>query len=249
MENPNISESTREKLEEAAVSVFMDQYAAMLDAGIDKKMEDCADMEFPPELDSRCRALIQQEYRKQRLKSYKKHTLRMLRSVAAVAIVLLSLCSVLFITVEAFRVPIMNFFVEKHDRHLELRGTSAEDEIATAFNPDNPLGTILSEDYILVELQNNWQEGMLAATYLSDTDSSVFFMIDPVISTMLVDDENAKSRDLRLIDYDTQILIEENIIRLYWLDAETEQTFTLCGIGIAEETMISIAEAIVMMFE
>jgi len=249
MENPNISESTREKLEDAAVSVFMDQYAAMLDAGIDKKMEDCANMEFPPELDSRCRALIQQEYRKQRNKAYKKTILRVLRSVAAVAIVLLSLCSVLFITVEAFRVPIMNFFVEKHDRHLELRGTSAEDEIATAFNPDNPLGTILSEDYILVELQNNWQEGMLAASYCSNTGSSVFFMIDPVVSTILMDDEDATTCRFRLTDNDAFILTEGDTIRLAWIDANAERMFSLCSMGIEEENLISIAETVALMFD
>ena len=109
MEHLIISETTREKVEEAAVSVFMDQYAAALDAGIDKKMADCADMAFPPELDRRCRALIQQAHKKQK---HKKAALRVLRSAAVVAIVLISLCSVLFVSVEAFRIPVENFFAK-----------------------------------------------------------------------------------------------------------------------------------------
>ena len=59
MDNPRINETTREKIEEAAVSVFMDQYAKALDAGIDQQIEACADNEFPPELEKRCRALIE----------------------------------------------------------------------------------------------------------------------------------------------------------------------------------------------
>lgn len=50
----------REEREEAMISVFMKQYAAALDAGTDAFMEQCAGGEFPPELDARCRALIEQ---------------------------------------------------------------------------------------------------------------------------------------------------------------------------------------------
>lgn len=49
-----------EQIEEAMISAFMKQYAAALDAGVDAAIEECADDEFPPELDARCRALIEQ---------------------------------------------------------------------------------------------------------------------------------------------------------------------------------------------
>lgn len=52
--------SMKEKREDAMVSAFMRKYAAALDAGTDAFMEQCADVEFPLELDNRCIALIQQ---------------------------------------------------------------------------------------------------------------------------------------------------------------------------------------------
>lgn len=248
MENLKISETTREKIEEAAVSVFMDQYAAALDAGIDKKMADCADMEFPPELDRRCRALIQQEYKKQRSKKYRKAALRVLRSVAVVAIALLSLCSLLFMTVEAFRIPVINFFAEKHEGHLELRGTAAENEIPETFNPDDPLAGILSDAYTLSSISNNWEMGTVAASYHNSDGSDVFFSIAPAGSTTLVDDEDAATYHFRLMDHDAYLLSEGENIRLIWLDANAEQVFTLCGSKIPEETVLSLAEMIVLMF-
>ena len=63
-----ISEETREKLEDATLSVFMDQYAKALDAGVDSLMEDCAEDTFPPELDQRIRKLIAKESAKERNK-------------------------------------------------------------------------------------------------------------------------------------------------------------------------------------
>lgn len=52
--------ATKKKREEAVVSEFMVEYAAALDAGTDELMEESAEEEFPPELDRRCRALLQQ---------------------------------------------------------------------------------------------------------------------------------------------------------------------------------------------
>lgn len=52
--------AAKKEREEAMISAFMKQYAAALDAGTDAFIEQCTDMEFPPELDKRCRALIQQ---------------------------------------------------------------------------------------------------------------------------------------------------------------------------------------------
>lgn len=46
--------------DEMLVDAFMEKYAAALDAGVDDMMEECAGDEFPPELDARCRALIEQ---------------------------------------------------------------------------------------------------------------------------------------------------------------------------------------------
>lgn len=51
---------TEDQIDEAMISAFMKQYAAALDAGTDAFMEQCAGDEFPPELDARCRALIEQ---------------------------------------------------------------------------------------------------------------------------------------------------------------------------------------------
>ena len=249
MEKPRISESTREKLDEAAVSVFMDQYAAALNAGIDRTIEDSATIEFPPELDKRCQALIAHETHKQLCRTNVKRTLRMLRSVAAVVMILLSVSSILFITVEAFRIPVISFFVEKHDSYLEFRSKPKENEIVISFNPDDPLGNILSDEYVLVDIDIQWQDGMVIASYCSDSKANIFFSIDPSVSTMRMDDENASSHHFRLFDHDAYILTEGDMIRLVWMDAGTDRTFTLCSDGVEKETLIAIAETIVLMFD
>ena len=135
--------SARENLEEAIVAAFMDQYAQALDAGIDRKIEECAGDAFPEELDKRCRALIEQANRKAKNKKRIKSALRVLRSAAVVAVVLVGLFSVLFVSVEAFRIPILNFFIEKTDRYWEITATPKEAFIPIGYDPEDPLGGII----------------------------------------------------------------------------------------------------------
>ena len=124
-----------------------------------------------------------------------------------------------------------------------------ENEIVISFNPDDPLGNILSDEYVLVDIDNQWQDGMVIASYCSDSKANIFFSIDPSVSTMLMDDENASSHHFRLIDHDAYILTEGDMIRLVWMDAGTDRTFTLCSDGVEKETLIAIAETIVLMFD
>ena len=66
MKNSKITDETRDKYVDATVAVFMDQYAAILDAGIDEELADTKHNDFPPELDERCRALIGKEFEKRK---------------------------------------------------------------------------------------------------------------------------------------------------------------------------------------
>jgi len=249
MENPQISEETREELEEATVSLFMDQYAKAMNAGFDAMMEESADNEFPPELEKRCLALIEQEYAKERNKRRRKAALRVLRSAAAVVVVVLGLCSILFMTVEAFRVPIMNFFAEKHDGHLELRGTYAESESPSVFNPDDPLGDIIPAEYTLADINSDWQKGLVTAVYCNEENSIILFSIEPSENSMLIDDEDAETLQFQLMNCDAYLLREDEMIRLVWLDSDNCKTFTICANKIQKDAVIALAEAVAIMFK
>ena len=248
MDKVTLSEATREKVEEATLSVFMEQYGAAMDAGVEIKMAECADMEFPPELDKRIQKLIANEQAKKRNKQRRKTVLRVLRSAAAVIIVLLSVSSILFMSVEAFRVPIINFFVEKHDGYLELGASRTVDDIPSEFNPDDPLTGILPEEYVLTEVSNNWEMGMVYASYSSDINTYIFFSVEPAQSIALMDKEDAEVNHFKINDCDAYLFSEGDRIRLIWLDGATESMFSLCSNNASKEEILSIAERIILIF-
>lgn len=249
MENPKMSESVREKLEEATVAVFMEQYAKALDAGIDKTIEECAEKEFPPELEKRCCALIQQEYAKAQKKKYRKSALRVLRSAAIVAVAVLSLCSVLFMTVEAFRFPVMNFFIEKTERYWQLSAKPNEHQVFENFNEENPLDGIIPDGFALITVSGTLEDGNLVAKYSNDNKSTIVFFLDRSIGKLQIDGEDSFVSECKVAGHDARLYIEGDYVRLAWLDEKVSLTFNLCATNVSQEAVTCFAETVADCFD
>lgn len=246
MDNSAISEDTREKIEEAVVSVFMDQYAAVMNGGIDAKIDESADLEFPPELDKRCRALIQREYAKQKKKSSRKGLLRVCRSAAVVAAVLLSLCSVLFMTVEAFRLPVINFFIEKTDRYWQLSGVPNTNSLPDVFNPEDPLDGIIPGEFDLISLNGSWEDDSLTADYSNGECSKINFAVSSSAENVQIDTEDSLTTSCKVLGHEALKSAEGDFVRITWMDEENSKIFTLCAINVSMEMVEIYAEDVAM---
>ena len=241
MEHSPISEETREKIEEATISLFMDQYAKVLDAGADSMMEECADDAFPAELDKRIQNLIAKECAKERNKQRRKTALRMLRSAAAVIIVMLSVCSVLFVTVEAFRVPVINFFVDKTDNYWEISAEEKENKVSEVFNEENPLGGILPEKFVLMFLAGSLENGNLIADYEDTEQRKVSLYVNHASGNNQTDTEDANAVDFELVGYKAMIATEENTVRITWINNDISKVITVRAVGMSEDDAIIIS--------
>ena len=249
MENPKLSDTAREQLEEAAVAVFMEQYVKALDAGIDKKVEECADEEFPPELEKRCRALIEKEYAKSRNEKRRKGAMRILQRAAIVAVALLSLSSILFMTVEAFRLPVMNFFVEKTPRYWQMTANPDENTIPVTYDPENPLDGILYDGFELTSLSGSVESGDLIAKYSLGDKAGMTLYVQDSLGSLQVDGEDAVISDTQVAGHKAQLYVKGDSIRLAWLDENISRAFSICAVNVTEETVKYIAEAFAQYFD
>lgn len=248
MKNSKITDETRDKYVDATVAVFMDQYAAILDAGIDEELADTKHNDFPPELDERCRALIGKEFEKKKKLAFKQSIMRVCRSAAVVAIALLSICSVLFVSVEAFRNPIINFFIEKKDGYWEVSGENPENAVPAEIDFNDPLAEIVPSNFELVFIENAWDVGRLSASYSDGADAEIFFSITPQEGMVQTDAEDASTKSFQLITHDALLSVEGNIIRLTWTDEKNARIFTLCATNLSEETVLDMGEEVALKF-
>ena len=233
--------TARERLEEAMVAAFMDRYAQALTEEIDKKIEECAGDAFPEELDKRCRALIEQANRKAKNKKRIKSALRVLRSAAVVVLVMLSVCSVLFVSVEAFRIPILNFFIEKTDRYWEITATPKEAFIPIGYDPEDPLGGIIGS-FTLTSLTGSVESGDLLAIYNLGDDIELALFADYSFGNIQLDGEDATITEIEIAGHAGQMFAEGDRVNLAWLDENIDRIFVICTQNFAEEAVMQVAE-------
>ena len=112
-----VNKDVYENYIDASVALFMEYYSVVsLSDNVQAELDaaNCDEIQFPAQLDDRCRQLIKNRTAHYRRKQYLKACWKGLKYAAACVMVALSLTSVLFMTVEAVRVPIINYYIEQY---------------------------------------------------------------------------------------------------------------------------------------
>ena len=165
---------------------------------------------------------------------------------AVFAVALLSLASILFVTVDAIRIPIINYFLEKYDAYWSIT-TIAQDQpqpAEPAIDWTDPLGGLLSEEYKIV-LQEGDSCRNAAAIYENADGEEIFFSANSLRSTIQIDSEDCDySKELLICGYDAVLIAEDPYITLVWLHNSLDTTFTIVAEGLTESQVIGIAEQI-----
>lgn len=249
MDKRKISEEVYERYVDASVALFMEYYAASC---LDEPMEPRADeTDFPAELDTRCRALISREFARQRRKTFFKAATKGLGVVACLAAVILSLSSVLFMTVEAVRVPIINYYIQEQDGYWEISGSSKNGEEMHndyAFDISNPLANIIPEKYIPVSVAGESLE-WLNVLYQSSDNHEIHFSSRKMSKLLKVDSEDVQfSHSIQILGGDAVIVVKDNSVQLAWLCESTGTTFSLFSTEYDETEIIAFAEKLTIAF-
>lgn len=232
-------ETAQERYLDAAAEAFMEQYAGLLEDGIQQDM-DGDQVPFPAELDTRCRKLIRTFHKLER----KKRLLRGISAAVATLVVIFGTFGILFTQVEAFRVPVMNYCIEKGIRFWEF-SKEAPYDIPESFNENNPLEHILPGDFLMTYHFGTWNDRILLANYENDGICSVEFTIYPSDSTIQIDTEGAQVTEFSLGGNYAVMAVEDTAVRLLWFDAGNDAYFTLITHNIVPDQVLCFAEDIV----
>lgn len=246
MDKRKISQDVYDRYVDATVALFMEYYCVALSEDIHKEIveKQAEDKAFPDALDARCRAAIKKEVAVRKRRKCFKSIVKGLRYVAAVAIVLLALASVLFVSVEAIRVPIINYFVSLDGDYLEISQSSNVQNNGTTsgINWNDPLAGLIPQGYVLSMQKDNLQ-GDVTAIYDNADKYSIFFTSGPISNIKRVDAENAQDiRDIQIHGYDGVLVANKGIITIVWGDDVLKKSFSITASGLTENDVITIAE-------
>lgn len=249
MNKRTIDKGVYERYVDATVALFMEYYSAVtLPRSIQAELTNQEDQNviFPTELDQRCRQLIKKELARHRWKQYAKYISKGLRYVAACVIAVLSLSSFLFMTVEAIRIPIINYYIEQYADHWEISSdTATMPYIDKTLNLKDPLINLIPDDYQLV-VQDGESFSEMGAIYENSDGKRFCFSSVSGDNWIAIDSENAQtSQQFQLCGFDAISVVKDGVVSLTWIDTDLNIVFTMIADNMTESEVITIGENLI----
>ena len=244
-------EDVYEQYVDASVALFMKYYCDTLYDGVgtsdELSKEDTSDT-FPAELDARCRSLIKKTMKRQRFQKSMRYTGKALRYLCSIAVVCLALASFLFISVDAVRVPIINYYIQHSDNNF-LEITSNNHSTVDAWNQSltisDPLKDIVPEEYSLIAQEGD-SISNFSAIYKNAQSCSIFISARPLDDVTDIDLQNADNiQNFQIYNCEAIMAKENNTTRLIWIHNDISTTFTLILNGETDLDIVFLADQII----
>lgn len=251
MDRRKIDQNIHDHCLDACVALFMEYYCVALSENIRKELDviQIEASDFPNELDTRCRTAIKKEYALRKRKKCIQSFAKGLRYVAGVCVVLLALGSVLFMSVEAIRVPIINYYISLNEKYLEIGPLSSIKTNSTdMIDWNDPLKGLIPAEYALV-LQDVDSQGSTVAIYENANGDSIFLASDPINSIKRVDTEGSETiEQWEYLDRNIILVLKENIITVTWRDEKIGRSLVITASALEKTEIIEITEKLILFF-
>lgn len=251
MDRRKIDQNIHDHCLDACVALFMEYYCVALSENIRKELDviQIEASDFPNELDTRCRTAIKKEYALRKRKKCIQSFAKGLRYVAGVCVVLLALGSVLFMSVEAIRIPIINYYISLNEKYLEIGPSSSINTNSTnEINWNDPLKGLIPPEYTLTK-QEKYSPESAVTIYKNANGDRVHFRMSPINNVKRIDSENAETiEQWEYLGRSIILVIKENIITVTWRDEQVGKTFTVIASALEKAEVIDITEKIILLF-
>jgi len=154
--------------------------------------------------------------------------------------VLLGTFSVLFMTVEAIRIPIMNLFIELRDTYMVISTQDPEELIVDTFKMQDPLSGIVPEGFEFYYAEGYSET--LHAGYRNNNEGTItLFIASNDNRNTVLDSEDAEITHFRMQGHDAIMLVEDNSTILFWTDNKHEIEIILTASNIDSELVMDTA--------
>ena len=249
MNNQKI-ENLQEQYDDALVALIMDEYTEAEGAMLVKEFEE-ADArgevpEVPADLDAACRKMIYNHFSKKQRAETVRRVVKTIAKSAAMLFIVLGFASVLIFSVEAFRTPVINFFLEQHE-HFSVIGHGNSDKLQQGNdehleNDDSPLAGLLPNGYNCVRYKVK-ENGTVFAHYQNADGHIALFQTNHGNGALVYDSEGAECEPAKVLDNEG-LLVKKDGYNLIWYSAEKDVTYQLYASDLFLDEVWQIAEKI-----
>lgn len=233
------------QMKDMAVSILLDEYTQLDVAQLLKEYEEAEENGELPDvsdsLDEKCTEMIRREFKKKKHKKLSVQITKVLYRVAAVALMLVGLCTVSILSVEAWRVPALQFVWETFDRRssVSMEGEGSQENRSPETIIEK-LAHSLPEDYVLV--QKNLQDGHYQVRYMDHNGAYAELVIATYRHSSYFDTEHAEGTKIQISGREA-IVISKNGLRILWLEQDSQLFVDFRANNLSEKSFWNIAKA------
>lgn len=228
--NDKHREKLLEEYEEITMELLMDKYAEAEGEALWKEFQAAEEMgevpDIPDDLDQKCRNTIRSAVARINRRAQFTHGLRALSKVAVLALVLFGVSSALVLSVDALRIPVLNFFFRSSERYTVVALDEQNLAIQKEFeNIRNSIGFFIPEGYSLVT-EDVSEHGTLHLVYKDSDDGLISLSVTPGSGQHVMDTEDADSQKMKINEMDA-LFIEKDGLYIVWANPENGLSYNL----------------------
>lgn len=233
-----------DQYDDVTFALLMDEYAEEEGARLRKEFEEAQAAgevsETSDTLDEKCLQMIHRDFAKKRGKENVRKIIRMTSKVAVAVMVFLGVVTTTIFSVDAFRIPALNFILEHFGEYSSLTFTdTAQPQKHGAVELFHKL---LPDDYI--EVSSTITENVTMIVYQNSVGKMAQLYITPAGGDVRIDTEDARYSEIDISEYKA-ILLEEDGYQVMWTVPEKGLLFTVQSDGLTKEAILDICYQIV----
>ena len=235
-----------DQLEDLQITQLMGMYAEEEGRRLmaeNERLQNDPDFVVPEHFHDACLAAIQKAEEQERKKRLPSRAIKHLKHVAVLAVVLLGISGVMFVSVDAFKICILNTFVEYGDKSAKVEIT--EDSSGSLENELLCELTWVAEGYSFWDT-NKSSNSFQKLRYTNENGELIeFFCLPNFSGTHTMDTEDAEYVEEIDINGNKAVVIIKDEIQVCWIIEEKNIFCNLCcNKNIPLEDAIKMAESV-----
>jgi hypothetical protein len=226
------------KIIEAYYGYIGEIYVDSIVDELEEKNEEIKNRNFPKKLDTWVEEYIRKEEKKEKKTKLIKNIKKQSKRAAIILLIIIAGISTLIFTVEAIRVRVFNYFIERNERYTEIRVEENEIETPELDWENYYQPTYMTEGYYFESEEDG---GLIKILNYSDGKNQIIITQTNNSAGIQIDTEDAKTEKININGNEGFLTIKEGRSMIFWHNEE--KSFTITG-NIKKEEIIKIAESI-----
>lgn len=236
-----------QQYEEAALALMLEEYADAEGQRIWEEYEAaCAqgEMETMPEaLTAKCRQMIDRAYEKKRNRSLCKRILKAGAKVAVVAMALFGIAAATVLSVDALRVPVMNFILDRSGKFAFVNVGCSNRPLEKQYKAlVKTVQANAPEDYTFVQTPVT-DEAVLLISMKNSKNEKLTICIGPETNQIKIDTEDAVIEELDLQGHTAYLIIKDGP-SIIWHDSKKELIISVHARSLSPDAFWKLVNAL-----